>query len=227
VISSFCIFVKQTYVRGNSIFGIRTLLPILFGFLPLILFWEPVIARGEIGEAQHKFIQRFIDAELEELLLSNGVYPKNFSERATWLSYCKYGWASCKSAIGTLLAPTDNRKVSLVCLEVKGLKGLINEADRYAHLFNKNEYSFDVIPASKCTVGLVDERTYTVSVVFSNCSEHKCSSRTHVKRNREWCATGWKTNKFTSLIDGFQFEVLNGLKEEILGTGNNRLLISK
>ena len=180
-----------------------------------------------VGEAQHKFVQQFIDVSLEELHLTNRFYPANLTERAKWLRYCKYGWEPCWSAIGTFVSPPDDRDVSLVCLEVKGLDGAGDGSDQYARLFSNKDYSLEIAPISECTRDLIDERTYTVSVVFSNCTGNKCSARTYVKRNREWCGTGWKTNKSIAMVDGYQFEILDGLREELLKTGSNQLIVPK
>lgn len=186
------------------------------GFVQLASSDVAALSSEGVGKAQHKFAQQYVDTELVELLLLNRSYPSSLSERAKWLSYCKYGWESCRSAIGTLFAPTDDRRVRLVCMEVKGIEGVADNSDQYAHLFSYNVYSFNIAPVSDCTRDLVDERTYTVSVVFSNCTGNRCSARTYVKRNREWCGTGWKTEKSEVNIDGVEFAVLDGLLEELL-----------
>jgi hypothetical protein len=174
------------------------------------------LSREGVGKVQHNFAHQYVDTELNELLLLNRSYPANLSERAKWLSYCKYGWESCWSAIKALIAPTDDREVSLVCLEVKGVDGVTDNSDQYVRRFSGKDYSFDIAPVSDCTRDLVDEKTYTVSVVFSNCAGNKCSARTYVKRNREWCGTGWKTEKSVVNIDGVEFAVLDGLLQELL-----------
>jgi hypothetical protein len=194
------------------------------GFLALCLVGTVQLISGDvsalshegIGKAQHKFAQQYVDTELNELLLLNRSHPSSLSERAKWLSYCKYGWKSCQSAIEALFAPTDDREVKLVCMEVKGMDGVADNSDQYVRRFSDKDYSFNIAAVSDCTRDLVDERTYTVSVVFSNCIGNECSARTYVKRNREWCATGWKTEKSEVNIDGIEFAVLDGLLEEKL-----------
>jgi hypothetical protein len=96
------------------------------------------------------------------------------------------------------------------------MDGVADSSDQYVRRFSDKDYSFNIAAVSDCTKVLVDERTYTVSVVFSNCAGNKCSARTYVKRNREWCGTGWKTGKSVVNIDGVEFAVLDGLREELL-----------
>jgi hypothetical protein len=206
---------------------VRLLALCFVSLAPLVSSGVVALPNEKIGMAQHRFAKQFVDTELKKLLLSNSFYPANLSERVKRLSYCKYGWEPCRSAIEALAAPTDDREVSLVCMEVKGLVGEADTSDQYARFFSNKDYSFEIAPIRDCTTDLVDEKTYTVSVVFSNCTGDKCSARTYAKRNRERCGTGWKTNKFVSVVDGFEFEVLDGLKKELLEIGNNLLINHK
>ena len=202
----------------------KILILCILGILPFAPLGGIPLANEEIGSAKHKFAQQFISVSLEELHLKNRFYPSNLSERAKWLSYCKYGWESCRSAIGTLFAPTDNRRVGLVCMDVKGLGSEVIESDQYVRQFSNKNFSFKIDHIRECTGDRVDERTHTVSIVFSDCARNKCSVRSFVKRNFERCGTGWKTSHLTKYIDGFQFEVIDGPRERILGAGETKLI---
>jgi hypothetical protein len=157
-----------------------------------IFFGTPTLATtvslsNALSSAQHTFSSRYVQNELNALLLKR------------------------------------RGEVSLVCLEVKRLGGSDDWSSEYASKLSLQSLFFLVRADSDCGKGRIDDQTYKISTVFSNCSNKSCSVRTYIKRVNEWCGTGWMTTKSAVNVEGFEFTVLDGLMVERLGSDGDVL----
>jgi len=180
---------------------------------------EPVYA------AQHEFASQYVRKELGRLQLRQ--YPwqdqSSFVNRITRLKNCANGIERCRQAFSELINPPNNGPVSLVCLEVKSRAKSQDWSDKFVAAMLGGNYPFPITAMNECNQGKVNEKTYKISVVYSDCIDQGCAVRTYVKRIREWCATGWETTSSVVDISGFRFEVLDGLRVALLGSTDGKL----
>jgi hypothetical protein len=166
--------------------------------------------------AQHTFSTRYIREKLNALHSHQERWRRtpSFAERFTVLSECVYGLKQCVQALGYLFNPSRQDSVDLVCLEINASDTSENWSGEFVNVLAKENYPFAIQAAGECSQETITDRTYKLSVSFSDCSGQICSARTYVKRIREWCGTGWKTNKYIQILRGIKFEVLEGLETE-------------
>ena len=171
-----------------------------------------------LKSAQHTFSTRYVRENLNALHSHQERWRRtpSFAERFTVLSECVYGLKQCVQALGYSFNPSRQDSVDLVCLEINASDTSMSWSGEFVKLLAKENYPFAIQAAGECSWETITDRTYKLSVSFSDCLEQKCSVRTYVKRIREWCGTGWKTREYIQILRGFKFEVMDGLKSELI-----------
>ena len=153
------------------------------------------------------------------VVLFGGMTLANSSPPSKALSFAQDTFASqfVRKELNTLRLKRHGQ-VSLVCLEVKSHDASVDWSNEYVRMLSENQYPFLIKAESDCGKDEIDEQTFKISTVFSNCDDKSCSVRTYAKRVREWCATGWRTTRSEANVQGFKFMILDGLREELIGS---------
>jgi hypothetical protein len=129
---------------------------------------------------------------------------------------------SCFDMIESYFLPSEFDQVSSACIEVLTIHGEGTQARDWsaetAKGLSYSKFLFPIFHGDQCKTDLsddeYDEYQYRISVAFSGCTDVGCSVRTQIKRNGDWCGYGRRTTNSISIIDGFEFSVLDGLLVE-------------
>jgi hypothetical protein len=186
-----------------------------------------------LAQAQEVLAVNYVKKELSKLHhmeWSASQHKLSLNEVAS----CIIGEVSCIEVLESYISPPEFNQVSSACINVQTIHSDGAQTKNWsAEIIQRLSYSKFLLPIfhdDNCKTAISSdeyaEHQYRISVTFSECSDIGCSVRTQIKRNGDWCGYGRKTISSTSIVDGFEFSILDGIEEEIISEGSGLLTLN-